>query len=443
MKDSNRIGLIMFGRPQFDMPLAQCLFQRVATSLVETGINLEVVDDPVTTAGEAVKAALMLKGKDLDAVVVVQGTFTDASLVLHLAHTLDLPLLLWAFQDKPTGERLRLNSLCGINLGAHALKAAGKNFKAVYGDPDSRRALEEVTAYVRAAGARKWLKGRRLGLIGRRPQGFYASNFNEISLYSRLGVAVEYISLDEVFNLASKINADDSHLLLQDVKGYDKLDSQGVERSVRGYLALKEIVTRKSLDGIALECWPDFMAYYGGAACFALSKLNDEGIVAACEADVNGAVSMLLGQYFSGKPTFLADLVVGDEEKNELIFWHCGAAPQSLASPTAPVVAGVHPNRKIPLALYFPLQGETVTIMRLSPGPDNSLRLLLGRGAGLQAPLLFSGNTLPVRMEKPVNDIIAAILAEGFEHHYVIVYGDLAKELRDFSALLGLEIVEI
>ena len=443
MSNNTKIGLVMLGRPFFDMPLANGYFAQLKKMFSEAGIAAEVIEQPITIPEEAIAAARKLKEQEVAAVIAFQGTFTDASLVLNLSAYIDLPLLIWAVKEEPTGERLRLNSFCGLNLGAHALVAAGKRFKGVYGNPGSPKVEQEVLAFIRAAGAAKWLKGKRIGLVGHRPAGYYTSNFNEVDLYSTLGVSVDYISLLEVFTLAGEMDLTGEPALTAGLAGYDQVDTGAVQKSLRAYLALKKIIEDKSLDAVAVECWPDFMVAYGGAACFSLGQLNDDGIVAACEADVNGALTMLLGQYWSGQATFLADLVIGEDEKNELTFWHCGAAPRSLMAANARAVAGVHPNRKIPLSLYFPLREGKVTISRLSPDKNGKMRLLLGKGTGLQAPMLFSGNTLPVRLETPVTSALDIILNKGFEHHYVLTYGDYTPELREFARLLELEIVAI
>ncbi|SMB97298.1 L-fucose isomerase [Thermanaeromonas toyohensis ToBE] len=444
MDENIKLGLVMLGRPQFDISLAQQFWGRVKTALESWGIdNIVALEEPVTRPQQAISAAQKLQGKDLDAVLVVQGTFTDASLILNLTRDLALPLLIWAIKEEPTGERLRLNSFCGLNLAAHALTAAGRKFKGIYGEPDTPQVQREILAFIRAAAAIRWLKGKKLGIVGQRPPGYYTSNFDEIGLYTTFGISVEYIPLFEVFSLADKINLEEQEAsLTSNLDGYKQVEAGAVQKSLQGYLALRRIAIDKALDALAIECWPDFMVTYGGAACFALGKLNDEGIVAACEADVNGAITMLLAHYWSDKATFLADLVVGDKEKNELIFWHCGGAPPSLIARNLKPVASVHPNRKVPLSLYFPLREGETTISRLSPGKDGRYRILLGKGIGLQTPLLFSGNTLLIRLERPVTSVLDTILSHGFEHHYIIAYGDLIQEWREFARLLDLEIVE-
>ena len=56
-----------------------------------------------------------------DLLLVLQLTFTDATMTVKLAETLDAPMVFWSFPEERTGGRLRLNSLCGINLASHAL----------------------------------------------------------------------------------------------------------------------------------------------------------------------------------------------------------------------------------------------------------------------------------------------------------------------------------
>ncbi|QGP91049.1 hypothetical protein MGLY_03730 [Neomoorella glycerini] len=436
------VGVIMLGRPQFDITLAQKHYRAALRILEQQGINIFAVEEPITTPEEVEIAFTKIHGHNLQAIVVFQGTFCDASIILTLRENTDLPMVIWAVKEQPTGERLRLNSLCGLNLAANALVAGNKQFKAVYGDIDSPATVREVVAFLRAAASMAWLKGKKIGVAGNRPAGFYASNFNEVDLYAKLGIKVEYIPLNKVFAAAASMNPDHAKEKIQGLDGLAGRSAGEINKSLQAYLALKEIIKENRYDAVAVECWPAFMTEFAGAACYAVSQLNDDGISAACEADVNGAATILIGQFLSGQPVFFADLVIGDEEEDTLTFWHCGAAPRTLAASNVVPVAGVHPNRKMALSVNFPLKEGEVTITRLSPGPDGRLRLLVVEGEGLEAGLLFQGNTLLVKMQQPVRQLIAKFLQKGLEHHYVIIYGNYSLELKELGKLVGLEILE-
>jgi hypothetical protein len=59
-----------------------------------------------------------------DLLVLFQASFADSSMAVQLAECAaaqHAPVLLWSVPDERDGGRLRLNSLCGINLAGHAL----------------------------------------------------------------------------------------------------------------------------------------------------------------------------------------------------------------------------------------------------------------------------------------------------------------------------------
>ena len=59
--------------------------------------------------------------------------------------------------------------------------------------------------------------------------------------------------------------------------------------------------------------------------CLTFSKLNDEGLVGACEGDMDSTLTMLLFGYAFGVPGFITDPVF-DTAKNALIHFHCTSA---------------------------------------------------------------------------------------------------------------------
>ena len=65
----------------------------------------------------------------------------------------------------------------------------------------------------------------------------------------------------------------------------------------------------------------------------ALGEMADEGYPLACEADVNGAITLAILRACSlyEKPPFLADLTIRNPiHDNSELLWHCGPFPYSL-----------------------------------------------------------------------------------------------------------------
>ena len=82
----------------------------------------------------------------VDLTLVFQATFADSSMVTALVEGIDAPLFLWAVPEPWTGGRLRLNSLCGINLAGHALTLRGRKFDYAYAQPQSMERLSRKFA---------------------------------------------------------------------------------------------------------------------------------------------------------------------------------------------------------------------------------------------------------------------------------------------------------
>ncbi len=136
-----RIGVLAVGRSTFDVEFAQSVFEQAWQALQR--LDAALVGEPRIhyEADAALAAFATLKASDIDLLLVVQVTFTDAAVVTAIAAALDVPLVLWTFPEARTGGRLRLNSFCGANLASHTLSRRGASLENVHGAPDSADAL--------------------------------------------------------------------------------------------------------------------------------------------------------------------------------------------------------------------------------------------------------------------------------------------------------------
>ncbi|NNF69524.1 MAG: hypothetical protein HKN01_07100 [Acidimicrobiia bacterium] len=401
-----------------------------------------------------------------DVVVVLQSTFTDATLVEPFA-TLGVPLVLWAFPEERTGGRLRLNSLCGINLAAYGLNRAGVEYRWLYRDPGDAAAGDELLAALsgrrdvpmaastalvteealeRATAAQAYVAGVTVGLIGDAPTGFEPSAVDADELASLTGAKVDRIELDELFEIARSVPDERVAAMGEAVSlritGVDELDPEPVAKSLAMHAALDTEFSQRGWHGVAMRCWPETFNEYGAAACSALSFLSEHGVPACCERDVYGTVTALALQYLAGGPAFVADLVDLDRATNTGVLWHCGLAPLGLADPEHPPAATIHSNRRKPLLNEFALRPGRVTIARLSQS-GGAPRLVVGGGTMLREPLAFSGTAGVVEFDRPVRDVLDTIMGQGLEHHYGIAYGDVAAELEALAGRWGIPVVEL
>jgi L-fucose isomerase-like protein len=410
--------------------------------------DLELIGpgEPVSDLSAAEIAADDLAAQPVDLLLIFQATFADSTMVTALAEAVDAPIFLWAVPEPRTGGRLRLNSLCGINLAGHALRLRGTAYKYAYAQTDDMDTIAQVKAIATAGRVRRRLANGRLGVVGEHPDGLDTCHLDPLLLKDRLGTEVVSIDLPTVFTRAQGIETEklDSarSRLDQKLDNLASLEQEPLRGTLGVYSALKEIAAAENLDGLAVRCWPEFFTELGCAACGAMSMLSDEKIPCSCEADVNGTITQLILQWLSDEPAFGSDFVSVDYDEDVGVLWHCGLAPLSMADPDVQPRGGIHSNRQLPLVMEFTLKPGTVTIARLSRA-TGELRVVLGRGEMISGPPSFSGTSGLIRFERPVRKVLDVILGEGLEHHLSMTYGDHLSSLLALAELLDLPVLRL
>ena len=439
-----RIGFIPIARPTFDTALAVEATAQARQLLRGNGWQLSGPEEMVMDAPAARAAAAGLKEDPPDILLLFQATFADSTISMALAEVLDAPLLLWALPESASGGRLRLNSLCGINLGAFALKKAGRRFRYVYASPGDPAVLPQVESLARAGRALRTLRETRVGVIGQHPDGFDPCHYDAGRLSRLLGVEVVPFELPAFFERirSQPVEHVEAELasLSQTLPNLAELDQKAVRGTLSTLEALRGLAQAEGLGGVAMRCWPEFFTDLGCAACGAMSMMSDSGVPCSCEADVNGTITQMILQGVSGEPAFGTDLVSANLEEDTVVVWHCGLAPLSMADPAVRPRGTVHSNRKLPLLMEFPLKPGRVTIARLSEASDG-YRLVVGRGKMLQAPMSFTGTSGVLRFDRPAAEVLDVILTQGLEHHFSLTYGDYVPALLAVGEMLELPVL--
>jgi len=471
MSDAKRIGVVALARPTFDVPFAEEVAAEAFAAL--DGLDAKLVGPRTLLfdAAEAEAAVETLKAEPLDLLLILQVTFTDATMTVALARAVDAPVAIWAFPEPRTGGRLRLNSLCGLNLAGHALGRAGQDCAYLFGRAGDPATLEDLhtvigsksTSRENAGGtapngdaadldvqagdrAMAALADHRIGVVGRHPDGFDTCRYDPDALAGLTGIGVETIDLPDLFDRARAVDTDEVAAIRARsdaaLGNLDEMEAEPLDKSLRVYAALKGLAGEKNLSGLAVRCWPEMFTDYGCAACGPMAMLNQERVPCACEADVYGNVSTLVLQALADAPVFMADLVDLDRDSGTGVFWHCGLAPLEMADPEATPHATVHSNRKKPLLNEFPLKPGRITIARLSQA-KNQPKLVIGGAEIERAPNSFSGTSGVVRFDRPVDEVLETVMGEGLEHHYAFTYGDYRAGLRAVAARMGVPVLRL
>jgi len=459
-------GVVALARPTFDVPFAEETMHNAFAALDAAGIQTV---GPRTLAFDEAATVQSLEeiesAEHIDLLLIMQITFTDASMAIKIAKRSQAPVAIWAFPEPRLGGRLRLNAYCGLNLAAHALGKAGIAHGWLFAATDaphlnqsllglaqpvqSARSLavfSKASKNTEADRIVQSLKQARISIIGEHPQGFDTCEYDASALKTLAGIEVTNTDMQALFDTAKGVAQQRVKAVRTEVEaslsGLSEVNQEQLERSLRLFCALQDLQQKNDATSMAVRCWPETFTEYGCAACGPMAMMNQNKIPCACEADVYGSLSALIMQELAGEPAWMADLVDLDMEEDSAVFWHCGLAPLSMCAPDFEPEATIHTNRKMPLLHQFPLKPGRMTLARISQS-RNETKMIIAGAEVLQAPMAFTGTSGVFRFDKNSKDVCRTIIEQGLEHHYAMAYGEHRNTLKEIAARLALPILEL
>lgn len=441
---SFKVVYVPIGVPTFHLESAQDQFEK-SVKMIEGLTNSGIYPDaPLLTIDDLKK---YLHGLKADLIILQNTTFANSAYASEVLKKFDCPILLWTLREPVIdGGRLRLNSLTGAYSAGNLFHHLGREkFGYVFGSPEEAEVISTTKAYIEAAKLKKSLKSLNMASIGHTPQGFGFGRALDAELLKNFGINLLSVEARELMSKARELKDEELVEVLEEAKqkmvGLMELPENNVKDFARIYKAYKDFIEANNVKAIASRCWPDFFIEFKTPVCGALGLLNDNLIAAACESDLMGALSMYMGVELTKKAVFFGDPVSLDETKNTVTFWHCGMAACSLANKSKGAETGVHPNRKIGPTMEFGCKGaDEVTIFRVGRKPNGEFRFFIASGEALDEPKQFLGASVVVKTDSKALELVKNSVKDGWEPHFVVVYGNVAKELEVLAELLNLEI---
>lgn len=438
MKGHVKIGVCCLVRYTFDAQAAQEIYQNTKKELTALeNIECVFIDEPVVEVSDAQAAAKVFKANDVDGVIIISGTFHLGHLALTIDHAVNKPVLLWAYDELPyDGGKIRLNSVCGVNLNASNLYKSGNDtFVAHVGntvDENWIDALRMKTAIERA----------HVGIIGYRAHGFFNLGIDELRTFNETGVLLDHF---EISDLYSQEVTDEEVKWGKDLVTTNFNDQFITEEQVncvaRLVASAQKFLTTNKLDAVAVRCWPEFAADYGVAPCAAMSVLQSLGYIMACEGDVEGALSMLAARAAGAETPFLADLSQVNQVENYALMWHCGVAPANLWDQKSDRSLSDYFAGGKGITADFVLKPGHVNIMRIDSARSKT-RVFFEAGEAKSMDKVLKGTYAKVQFDATITQLLETVTTTGVAHHVALVYGDYTKVYKTFARLMKWETIE-
>ena len=169
------------------------------------------------------------------------------------------------------------------------------------------------------------LSGDKIAVFGEPSDWLIASNVDRDFLKQKFNIDFVDIPLDTLFRRFSLIDDNMVEFLATD---FQAVTSRGetTERdlldSLKIYLAINQICQENNCTCATVRCF-SIIEKLKATGCLALALLNDEGIDAACEGDLQSLLSMILVRRITGMPSFMANPSAMSKDNHTTTFAHC------------------------------------------------------------------------------------------------------------------------
>jgi L-fucose isomerase-like protein len=343
------IGFIVYGVHKDGLPdpmgkpfLDESIVASAKRSLIAAGIQL--VEHPIVVATkEEAKAALhaMKRDEKVDAVVLFSGTWIWAANLMGAIRDYAATgkgVLLWTHPGsqgwRPVGGLVMHGGLLEI----------GVPHKFLYGEADSNETIASIVSFAQGAHLKSLLNMSTMGAFGGRGMGQTCGAADPSQWMRMFGIDIDSRDTTEIIRVAERTSPEEIKQLgprLKQLFGAVPPDNVVNERSIRLYLALKQIVEREKFDFYTIQSFPGLADDYA-ATCFAQSMMLEDGFGTSTLGDFNTALTVFLLTKLSKERVYYGDLQHIDKRTNEIKIIGDGACPPSLASKLGPAGFAEH-----------------------------------------------------------------------------------------------------
>lgn len=279
---------------------------------------------------------------------------------------------------------------------------------------------------------------------------------NPDQVKQRLGVEMVAIPdgrydevMSQVDEKAAKANARE---WLDEAKGMIEPNEEDVLKAARAALTLDRLIAENRIAGLCVGTCMGWLSR--GFPCLGFSRLNDRGIPAACDGDMDCLLTMLIFQHALNRAGFLGNAGGVDTSKNAFHLSHCSAPlrMEGPGSPRAPYLLRRHAevrggavtevHYKIGQKLTFTKLVHLDTLLVFTGTIVDVPKVPKGEERGCRTELVAEVNDAEKLLENWGGGVLGASAKDYYASlHRVAYYGDHTKTIRHLAHILGLKVV--
>ena len=253
--------------------------------------------------------------------------------------------------------------------------------------------------------AQRSLFGKRIGVIGTPSSWLVASNVDYLLAKRRWGIEYIDIPLERVY------------------EHFQQITDEEVGASMRLYRAIKKICKEEKLEALTLSCFK-LIEQIDTTGCLALSLLNDDGIMAGCEGDLQSIFTLLAVKALTTKEGFMANPSMINTRTNELILAHCTVGLQQ----TERYIIRNHFETEKGIAIQGLLPTGDVTVIKCGGECLDEYYLSTGTLTENTNYINMCRTQVRIRMNTPAE----YFLKNPLGNHHIMLHGNYEDTLNEF-----------
>ncbi len=373
----------------------------------------------------------------------------DAILVVHLSFGNSAPFAVFAGTGRPVA--IYSQPFSGHDW-MYVPRLQKKGFRLIMAPSRDMAEIDRLVALLRVPVRMKQSKIILLGNPGCAAGTDAAKNFDLVR--TRLGPEIvqitppEFVKIHESIDVKAAEKEAEEYWISQ-AREIVEPSREEIVKSCKTYLAMKRIMLDHGARAITVKCLGGIPIGTLGYPCLGFSRLLDDGLVGACEADIDSTLTMLMFLYATGLPGFITDPLI-DTANSAVIHAHCVATTKMRgpASERLPFSIRSHrdDNRGASLEVFMDKDiGQKVTWAKVA----NLETILVTTGTIVEVPDFDDRGcrTQVVTQVDDARDLFAhwggGVLPDGMMAllHRVLFYGDHVHNVRDMAHLMGLKVL--
>jgi len=462
-----KIGLLFLTAQWFiDIGASQGSFSTLPQRLHENAAAVErvlesevelVASGVLAARAEVTEAMTRFHREGVESIVLCPLTWCEDALMLEAVENLrGLPLLLWCYlPERVLPAQMSMTDLfhgsgpvAALQISG-LLKRMGTTFSTAFGSHQTPAAIHRVTAFARAARTAWTLKHARIGVLPHRCRIMPGTWVDDDRLRNEIGPVIQYISLEEYQSFCDAISEERIAAFVAELRATypaaPNLTEEGLHRGARVSLGLAEVAERFQLDAIAIEdVCEEMHCALGLRPCLFVPELFERAVV-SMEAEVGGAVALLMLRGLTGLPVLYTEIFAADEMENTVLAGHAGMMDIRLAGTEVVLEPDGEYAESEPDSAWMRFQAKPGRVTLLCVFQDvERIKLIVATGEALDGPQKLLGSpSAHIRLDTPLPDFFTRCMQAGMTQHLALVHAEVAEELAMLAEMLDVEYIEV